>query len=157
MLTSWHSFGSRQLLFGGSSLPALTDTVVCKIEQLARLENEKLSGYVQETPMRKTISVITTMLAAVLMLLFPNGFAQTPPMGSTLTIAGHSAEAHLLQVHGKSYIDIETLARLTQGTLSYKSSHTILTLPPSDRDVPAPAPHVNAGFSIPLLKGLWIP
>ena len=96
--------------------------------------------------MKMRTAVIATVLTAVGMLL-ANGRAQTPQKGSTLTIAGHPGEALLLQVNGKSYIDIETLARLTQGTLSFKTNQTILTLPPPDAAAPAPAPHAVAGFS----------
>lgn len=85
-------------------------------------------------------------MLATLPMLLASGIAQTPPKGSTLTIAGDPREAPLLQINGKSYIDIETLARLTQGTLSFKSNQTILALP-SDRDIPAPAPHASVGFS----------
>jgi hypothetical protein len=92
------------------------------------------------------IAVIATMLAAFPMLL-ESGLAQTIQKNSILTIAGHSGEAHLLKINGKSYIDIETLARLTQGTLSFKTNQTILTLPLPDRDVSAPASHTNASFT----------
>jgi hypothetical protein len=118
-----------------------------RIEQHEKLEREKIAGSVEELAMRMNIAVITTVLAALPITPAANGFAQTPQECSIFTIAGHSGEAHLLQLHGKSYIDIETLARLTQGTLSYSSSQTILTLPPSDRELPAPAPHANIGFS----------
>jgi hypothetical protein len=92
------------------------------------------------------IAEIATMLT-VLPMLLANAGAQAPQKISTLTIAGHAGEAQLIQVNGKSYIDIETLARLTRGTLSFKVNQTVLTLPPSDPEVQAPAPRANAGFS----------
>lgn len=128
------------------TFPTLTDTIVFKTELYATFEKGKLIGHLREDPMRMYIAVITTMLAALSMLL-ANGLAQTPQKSSTLTIAGHPGEARLLLVNGKSYIDIEELARLTQGTLSFKSNQTTLTLPTSNRDVPALVPHANAGFS----------
>jgi hypothetical protein len=118
--------------------------VVHKIEQYAELVNEKLTGNVGEHSMKMRIALIAIMLAAVPVLM-ANCHAQTPPKDSTLTVAGHPGEAQLVQVNGKSYIDIETLARLTQGTLSFKANQTILTLPPSNPE--PPAPHVSAGFS----------
>jgi hypothetical protein len=124
----------------------LTGTVVCKIELYAAFEKGQLIGHLREDPMRMNIAVITTMLA-VLPMLLASGLAQTPQKSSTLTIAGHSGEAHLLLVNGKSYIDIEELARLTQGTLSFKSNQTTLTLPSPNRDVPVLVPHANVGFS----------
>ena len=97
--------------------------------------------------MRMKIALTTSMLTAVPMLLPTNGLAQTPQKGSTLTIVGHAGEAKLFQLNGKSYVDIETLARLTGGTLLFKSNQTILRLPISDRDLPASTPHVTVGFS----------
>jgi hypothetical protein len=93
------------------------------------------------------IALITSMLTAVPMLLPTNCLAQTPQKGSTLTIVGHAGEAKLFQLNGKSYVDIETLARLTGGTLLFKSNQTILTVPISDRDLPASMPHVTVGVS----------
>ncbi len=83
---------------------------------------------VGEPPMKMRIVAIAALLTALPMLL-ANGRAQTPPKGSTLTIAGHQGEAQLIQVNGKSYIDIEALARLTRGTLSFKANQTVLMLP----------------------------
>jgi hypothetical protein len=92
------------------------------------------------------IAAIAAMLTA-LPILLANGHAQTPPKPSTLTIAGHQGEAQLVQLNGKSYIDIETLARLTRGTLSFKANQTVLTLPTSEPEAPPPATRAPAGFS----------
>ena len=96
--------------------------------------------------MKMRVAVLAAILTAIPMLS-ANGHAQTTPKSSTLTIAGHQGEAQLVQVNGKSYIDIETLARLTHGTLSFKANQTVLTLPPSEQDAPALANHATAGFS----------
>src|ERR1035438_4293426 len=96
--------------------------------------------------MRMIVAVIPAMLSALLMLP-ASGIGQTPQKGPTLTITGHAGEAQLLQVNGKSYVEIETLARLTQGTLSFKANRTILTLPPSDATEQASTPPAKAGFS----------
>jgi hypothetical protein len=97
-------------------------------------------------PMRTRIAVIATISGALL-LPAASGYAQTPEKAATLTIAGHAGEAKLLQIDGKSYVEIETLARLTKGTLSFKDNRTTLTLPPADAAAPAPQPQVKAGFS----------
>ena len=102
----------------------------------------------EENPMKMIVALIVsaTMLTALLMLPV-NASAQAPKNGSTFTIAGHAGEAQLLQVNGKSYVEIETLARLTQGTLSFKANQTILTLPPSNAIEQASTPPAKAGFS----------
>jgi hypothetical protein len=96
------------------------------------------------------MKMILAGLAALLTvpgLLTVNGNSQTPQKATTFTIAGHPGEAQILQINGKSYIDIEALARLTQGSLSFKGNQTILTLPPSNAEGQAAAPHAKAGFS----------
>jgi hypothetical protein len=96
--------------------------------------------------MKMRISVLAALLSALLMLP-ANGNSQTPQKATTFTIAGHTGEAQILQINGKSYVDIETLARLIQGSLSFKGNQTTLTLPPSDAEAPAATPHAKAGFS----------
>ena len=80
-------------------------------------------------------------------MLPANGFAQAPQKASTFTVAGHTGDAQLLQLNGKSYIEVETLARLTNGTLSFKDNRITLTLSPSETVAQASAPPVKAGFS----------
>jgi len=96
--------------------------------------------------MKSMIAVLVAILTAPLMLP-ANGYAQAPQKASTFTVAGHAGEAQLLQLNGKSYIEVETLARLTKGTLSFKDDRATLTLPPSETVAQASAPPVKAGFS----------
>jgi hypothetical protein len=105
----------------------------------------------EENLMKMIIAVIAAVLAATVLtalLVLPASVnAQAPQKGSTFTIAGHAGETQLLQFNGKSYIDLETLARLTQGTLSFKANRTVLTLPPWDATEPASTPPAKPGFS----------
>jgi hypothetical protein len=102
--------------------------------------------------MKKIISVIAAMLTAILMLP-ANVNSQSPPTpptpqtGTTFTITGRAGEAQILQINGKSYVEIETLALLSQGTLSFKANQTTLTLPPPDSEAQASTPNAKAGFS----------
>jgi len=95
----------------------------------------------------KTIRAVLPAMLTALLVLPASGYGQTAHKSSTFTVAGHAGEAQLIQVNGKSYIEIETLARLTQGTLSFKANQTILTLPAADSTPPPPATHAKAGFS----------
>jgi hypothetical protein len=95
----------------------------------------------------KTIIAVVAAMFTVLLMLPAENRAQTPPKATLFTVAGHAGEAQILQINGKSYVEIEALARLTQGTLSFKANHTILTLHPADSNAETPAPHGKAGFS----------
>lgn len=86
-------------------------------------------------------------MVTALLMLAANSNAQTPPGATTLKIAGYAGEAQLLQMNGKSYVEIETLARLTKGTLSFKANQTTLTLTPAGAAVQASAPHAKAALS----------
>ncbi|HEV2619425.1 MAG TPA: hypothetical protein VGU23_05745 [Acidobacteriaceae bacterium] len=55
--------------------------------------------------------------------------AQTTQRALTLTVAGQPDQAPLLRINGKSYIDIESLARVLHASVRFQGGQTILTLP----------------------------
>ncbi len=48
---------------------------------------------------------------------------------SSLSIAGLQGSARVIQVDGRNYVEVESLARLSQGSLSFNGSQIVLTLP----------------------------
>jgi len=84
-------------------------------------------------------------------------FAQpTGQQNWTLVITGRSGQAPVLRKDGKSYVDVEALAQLTNGSLGFKGNQITLTLP-GESNAPAPAaatnpPAANTGFSKEFLK-----
>jgi hypothetical protein len=72
---------------------------------------------------------------------------------TTLTVTGHSGQAPVIQRNGRSYVDIESLARLTGATLGFQGTRIILTLPATTAvaaapvATPAPAKPENTGYS----------
>ena len=81
--------------------------------------------------------------------------AQQQP-SSTFTVIGHSGNARVIQKDGRSYVDVEGLARITGGTLGFQGSQILLTLPgPPVRpavSAPASAPPEKTGFSRDFLR-----
>jgi hypothetical protein len=69
------------------------------------------------------------MSLAVLLALPVAVAAQAPQQAETLVIAGQSDHAPLLRINGKSYVDIESLARIVHGSIRFEGNQTILTLP----------------------------
>lgn len=64
------------------------------------------------------------------LVVFPiAAMAQTTQQAATLIIAGQPDQAALVRVRGKSYVDIESLARITHGSVRYQGNQVILTLP----------------------------
>jgi hypothetical protein len=49
----------------------------------------------------------------------------------TLLISGQSGQAPVVRMQGKSYVELEALARLTHGSLSFSGNQVTLTLPSS--------------------------
>ena len=77
------------------------------------------------------------------------GFSQADQQGGTLTVRGHSGQAPVAQINGRSYVAVDALARLMNGSLGYQGSHITLTLPATGSaagGVPAGQP-ANSGFS----------
>ena len=70
-------------------------------------------------------------ILALLVLLPELGLSQAPQQKATLTVKGHPGNAPVIQVNGKSYVEIESLARLTNGSVSFQANQITLTLPTS--------------------------
>jgi hypothetical protein len=69
-------------------------------------------------------------LAAVL-------FAQRTP-DIKLLVNGKTMSAAILQVDGRSYVDVETLARITNGSVTVEPNQIVLTIPDSNPDTTSP-------------------
>jgi hypothetical protein len=67
-------------------------------------------------------------------------FAQTIS-NKTVIVNGKSAEATVLLIDGRSYIDIETVAQLSNGTVFIEPNRVVLTMPASNSG-PVPAAKV---------------
>jgi hypothetical protein len=50
----------------------------------------------------------------------------------TLVVNGHSGDAAVVQVDGRTYIDLESLVRITSGTQGFQNNQIVLTLPVAD-------------------------
>jgi hypothetical protein len=66
---------------------------------------------------------------AVLLALPMAAVAQASQQAGTLSIAGQTEQAPLVRINGKSYVDVESLARITHGSVRFQGSQTILALP----------------------------
>jgi hypothetical protein len=65
-----------------------------------------------------------------LLVLLPElSLSQAPPQKATFTVKGYPGNAPVIQVNGKSYVEIDSLARLTNGSVSFQANQITLTLP----------------------------
>ena len=79
---------------------------------------------------------------------------RTSPEGARhdgmLSVNGHPGTTPLVQMNGRSYVDLAALTRMIGGSLAYKQDHVVLTLPAST--VEASAAEAKEGFSKPFVK-----
>src|SRR5260370_6620 len=64
-------------------------------------------------------------------------FAQGPS-GKKLLVNGENTGATVLQSEGRFYVDIETLARITSGTVTVEPTQIVLTIPGANSDASSP-------------------
>jgi len=57
-----------------------------------------------------------------------------------LNVSGQPGQAPIVQINGRSYIDIEALARLTNGSLGFHGNQVTLNLPAAASSTPAATP-----------------
>jgi hypothetical protein len=97
--------------------------------------------------MRKRIAFICTMaLAAVVPAL---GLPQKQI--NTLVLVGHAGNVPVMQIRGKNYVEVEALAHLADGSVSYSGPQITLSLPPASGPEDA-GPAENGGFSKDFLR-----
>lgn len=64
----------------------------------------------------------------------------------SLVVAGQTGSAKVIQVDGRNYIEVEGLARLTNGSISFNGNQIVMTLPAAGGNSPGPTPPAT-GFS----------
>jgi hypothetical protein len=104
---------------------------------------------------------ITRIVAAAVFLALPLvASAQNAATSQTLIVNGQQGVVPLIQVKGRSYVDLEALARAAGGSISYAGNQIALTIPgapgpstdttsiaPPSAQPSASAPASNPGFS----------
>ncbi len=106
---------------------------------------------------RSLAPLVLTMILVVPLL----ALCQAAQQNRILVVNGQLGQVTVVQMNGRSYVDLETLARVANGSLSFSGNQITLTLPSSANAPPAapastsatspPAP-ANPGFSKAFLK-----
>jgi hypothetical protein len=113
---------------------------------VAALDEQQITSENKGIAMREKLFKAVLMLVALLVL--PGlAWSQDAPQNLTLIVTGQPGQVPIVQMNGKSYVDIDALARLTNSSVSIKGNQVILTplgLAPSTP--PAnPEPSASAG------------
>jgi hypothetical protein len=85
------------------------------------------------------------LLIAATLLLIVAAPAQTQRQREALSIHGYAGEAKVVRSQGHAFVDVQDLARITNGSLNFEQGRIILTLAPSDA---SPGATDKSGFSL---------
>ncbi len=72
------------------------------------------------------------LMLPVLLAVPALALSQAAHQNSTLSVDGRPGVAPVVQVNGRSYVEIEALARLAGGSLGFKGNQILMTLPGSN-------------------------
>ena len=78
----------------------------------------------------------TPVIILLMLLTARSALPQSGQQNWTLAITGQPGRATVIQVNGRSYVDIEGLARLTSSSLAFRGHQIILTMSASASDTP---------------------
>jgi hypothetical protein len=85
-------------------------------------------------------------LGAVLTMVIMAG-AQMQRQSEALSIQGYPGQANVIRSQGRVYVDVQDLARIANGSLSFEKDRIILTLPLRDGSQSVVGDPGSAGFS----------
>jgi len=92
----------------------------------------------------------SVMVGAVLMMVVI-AMAQSPLDREALSVEGYQGQANVIRYQGRVFVDAQDLARITNGSLSFKKNKIVLTLPGPDGSMSGDEAHAS-GFSRPFMK-----
>jgi hypothetical protein len=105
--------------------------------------------------MRKKSSLAPPILL-VLLILPVLALSQARQETHTLIVNGQPGQVTVVQVNGRSYVDLEALARVANGSLGFQGNQITLTLPGAANGpaaaVPSSTPPADPGLSRGFLK-----
>src|SRR5262249_10183196 len=99
---------------------------------------------------RKLLRILAERCAPLswsLMLLLPAcqmSLAQASSQSKTLVVNGQTGETTVLQLNGRTYVDLESLARIANGSIAFQGNRVTLALPVSGATPPPTGDHPAA-------------
>jgi hypothetical protein len=99
----------------------------------------------RETSFRRGLALAAFLIVPLVAL------SQAAQQTRTLIVNGQPGEVALLQVEGRSYVEVEALTRLANGSISFRGNQTLLTLPDCSASA-ASNQHGAPGFSKEFLR-----
>jgi hypothetical protein len=93
---------------------------------------------------------VTALMFLALFSMRGSTHAQVQQQNRSLVINGQRGEASVVQINGRTYVDLETMVRIANGSVGFQANQIILTLPApvgAPPGVPAQNAANDAAFS----------
>ncbi len=90
------------------------------------------------------------VLLVVLLMMVVTAPAQTRRERETLSVQGYSGETTAIQIQGRTFVDVQELARITNGSIRFENRRSILTL--GDASTTVGENTSRPGFSRPFMS-----
>lgn len=87
----------------------------------------------------RQVSRCISSSSCALLLASAMAFGQAQPQLATVVVNGKSGQAPVIEESGRTYVDVEALARLANGSLSFTAKGLALTIPSSPASTSAAA------------------
>lgn len=98
----------------------------------------------------------TSLILVTLLAVSRIAPAWAPQGRKTLRVTGYSGEAAVVQMNGRTYVDLEALTRITNGSLGLRGNRIVLTLSPFAANpgeaAPVASQTARPGFSREFMK-----
>ncbi|MGC1417639.1 MAG: hypothetical protein WA817_20280 [Candidatus Acidiferrum sp.] len=115
-------------------------------QQISLTKQTERYSVAEKIRLKRFLPALTSLL---LLCGFALAFVDAAQQNRTFTVAGHSGEIPVAEIGGRYYVEIEALARLSNGSLSFAANQIILTLPSSNAGIPSTS---AAGFTKEFLR-----
>lgn len=92
-----------------------------------------------------------SFMTSALLILLGMASAQTPQRGESFSVQGYSGYAKVTRSQGHIFVDVEDLARITNGSLKFEGNGIVLVLP-SGTSSTSDNETARTGFSRPFMK-----
>src|SRR6516162_6016567 len=120
------------------------------LRSTTRIDWRELAGHcIRSKKMRekkRSVWLITTLAMNVSVKAMAQERLQT------LVVSGHAGSVPVTQMNGKNYVEVEALAQMANGTLSFNGNQITLTLSTASGNATAASPGPNKGFSKEFLR-----
>jgi hypothetical protein len=97
-----------------------------------------------------------SLLSLVLISIVGTTLAQGSHQSRTLVVNGQAGQADVIKIEGRSYVDLDALARITNGTLRFDTSRIVLNISLCAANPPTaalpPTPPDDSGLSRDFMK-----